>query len=140
MPVSFKELLDAFVTSDIPSEEQPFVCWRTGQIYWQFDEMISGIPPDELPDDIDDEAKYFQLPNKRELGLGKPLALDFARQFLFDDFDDVREIFSRRGAYKRFQALLIRRGRRDKWHAFVAEAEARALREWCEDNEIELSD
>jgi hypothetical protein len=29
--------------------------------------------------------------------------LDFARQFLPGDFDDVRQIFSRRGAYARFK-------------------------------------
>jgi hypothetical protein len=53
---------------------------------------------DELPDDIDDSEKYVQIPNKRELDLGKPLVLNFARQFLPDDFDEVRQIFSSRGA------------------------------------------
>jgi hypothetical protein len=33
---------------------------------------------DELPDDIDDDEKYFQIPHKRELDLGKPLVLVFA--------------------------------------------------------------
>jgi hypothetical protein len=64
---------------------------------------------DELPDDINDEEKYVALPDKRELGLGKPLVLDFARQFLPDDFDDVRYFFSRRGAYTKFKAMLARR-------------------------------
>jgi hypothetical protein len=46
----------------------------------------------ELPDDTGDSEKFLQIPDKRELDLGKPLALDFARQFLpgdFDDFDNV---------------------------------------------------
>lgn len=80
------------------------------------------------------------LPSKRELGLGKPLALNFAREFLPNDIDDVQRIFARRGAYPRFHNLLIRREIRDRWHEFEAKAAERALRDWCEDNGIELSD
>jgi len=47
---------------------------------------------DELPDDVGDSEKYLQIPDKRELDLGKPLALDFARQFLPNDFDEVRSL------------------------------------------------
>ena len=54
---------------------------------------------DELPDDIEDDEKYLKIPNKRELGPGKPLALEFAREFLRGDFDEVRDIFGRRKAY-----------------------------------------
>jgi len=35
-----------------------------------------------LPDDIDDSEKFLQYLTKKELGLGKPLALDFARELL----------------------------------------------------------
>ena len=64
---------------------------------------------DSVPDDIDDSEKFLPIPDKRELDLGKPLALDFARQFLPGDFDEVRQFFSRRGAYARFKELLARR-------------------------------
>jgi len=37
---------------------------------------------DALPDDIEGDKKYIAIPDKRELDLGKPLALDFAREFL----------------------------------------------------------
>jgi hypothetical protein len=56
---------------------------------------------DILPDDIGDSEKFLQIPDKRELDLGKPLALDFARQFLPGDFDDVLQFFRGRGAYAR---------------------------------------
>ena len=94
---------------------------------------------DILPDDIDDNEKFLQIPDKREL-LGKPLALDFARQFLPDDFDEVRQFFSRKGAYARFKELLDRRGALDQWYDFEAKAEERALRMWCDLNSIEVSD
>ncbi|MBR0778539.1 hypothetical protein JQ625_27215 [Bradyrhizobium diazoefficiens] len=66
---------------------------------------------------------YVALPDKRKLGLGKPLVLDFAREVLPDDFDDVRDAFSRRGAYPKFKALLARRGAIDRWHAFRSEGD-----------------
>jgi hypothetical protein len=53
---------------------------------------------DEMPDDVEDDEKYIAIPNKRELGLGKPLALDFARECLPSDFDEVRYRFGKRGA------------------------------------------
>jgi hypothetical protein len=93
-----------------------------------------------LPDDIDDNEKFLQIPDKRELDLGRPLALDFAREFLPDDFDDVRQFFSRKGAYARFKDLLDQRGALAQWYDFEAKAEEKALRERCELNSIEVSD
>src|SRR6516165_3207892 len=54
--------------------------------------------------------EIHSIPDKRELDLGKPLVLDFAREFLPVDYDEVRHIFSRRGAYRRYKDLLVRRG------------------------------
>ncbi|WP_235884712.1 hypothetical protein [Bradyrhizobium frederickii] len=95
---------------------------------------------DELPDDIDDREKYLPLPDKRDLGLGKPLALAFVREFLPDDFDDVCHFFRKRGAYPKFKSLLARRGSIERWHAFENEATERALRNWCELHSIEIAD
>jgi len=93
---------------------------------------------EELPDDIEDGQKYLAVPNRRELGLGKPLALDFAKAFLPDDVFNVHEIFDKRGAYRKFHSLLRHRGATDRWYKFEAEATERALRDWCETNGIEL--
>src|SRR5689334_976560 len=109
---------------------------QTGKIYYQTEGLDSEEFDDDLPDDIEDEEKYVALPDKRELGLGKPLVLDFAREFLPDDFDDVRDFFSKRGAYPKFKALLARQSAIDRWHAFQAKATERALREWCALHEI----
>ena len=95
---------------------------------------------DSLPDDIDDGEKFLPIPDKRELDLGKPLALNFARQFLPGDFDEVRQFFSRRGAYARFKDLLARRNALDRWYDFETKAEERALRTWCDLNSIEVCD
>jgi hypothetical protein len=141
MPVSIADITGAFEfanTSGSIGEFLAFVCKRTGKIYYRTDFSDDEEMNDELPDDIDDEEKYVALPDKRELGLGKPMVLDFAREFLADDFDDVRYFFSKRGAYPKFKALLARRGAIDRWHAFEAKATEQALRDWCALHSIEI--
>jgi hypothetical protein len=139
MPVRFEEIQEAFefVSAAGVGEHQAFLCMQSGKIYWQSD--LSDLD-DELPDDIEDDEKYLAIPDKRELDLGKPLVLDFARQVLPGDLDEVRRIFSKRGAYANFKDLLIRRRVLEQWYAFEEEATARALREWCELNSIALAD
>src|SRR5258708_5890139 len=107
MAVSFSDLQLAFefVSSGGMGENEAYLDRRSGKIYWHSE---FGENDEELPDDIDDE-KYISIPDKRELDLGKPLVLDFAREFLPDDYDEVRHIFSRRGAYRRYKDLLVRR-------------------------------
>ncbi|WP_431201392.1 hypothetical protein ACQ86E_19700 [Bradyrhizobium betae] len=141
MPATMGNITEAFEfanTNGDLGEFRAFVCRQTGNIHYQTDFIDAAELNDELPEDIDDEDKYIALPDKRELGLGKPLVLDFAREFLPNDFDEVRYFFSKRGAYPKFKALLARRGAIDRWHAFEAKATEQALREWCVLNEIEI--
>src|SRR5258705_12430533 len=97
MAVSLKGILEAyqFVSVGGMSEHQAFLCRQSGKVYWH-SESLDDL--EELPADIGDEEKFLPIPDKRELDLGKPLVLDFARQFLPKDFDDVRQIFRKRGA------------------------------------------
>jgi hypothetical protein len=117
-------------------ENEAYLDRQSGKIYWHSE---FGGNDEELPDDIGDE-KYISIPDKRELDLGKPLVLDFAGEFLPADYDEVRHIFSRRGAYGRYKDLLVRRGALERWYDFSNKAEEAALREWCAENGIELSD
>jgi hypothetical protein len=141
MSASFQELLDAleFVSLDGGlGGNSALLCRESGKIYWQFAD--SPELNNELPDEIDGDETYIRLPDKRDLGLGKPLVLEFVREFLPDDFDEVRYIFSKRGAYAKFRALLARRRAVDRWHNFESQATERALRDWCEVNSIEVVD
>lgn len=117
MTVNFNEVLDAFefVSSAGSGENKAYLCRETGKIYWDSD-WIDDV--EDLPDDLDDSAKYIAIPDKRELDLGKPLVLKFAGHHLPDDYDKVREIFSRAGAYARFKDLLEHRHAIDRWRAF----------------------
>jgi hypothetical protein len=140
MRVSLKDIREAFefVCAGGGEEHQAFLCKQSGKIYYHSE--LGDDDLDSLPDDIDDGDKFLPIPDKRELDLGKRLALDFARQFLPGDFDEVRQFFSRRGAYARFKELLARRNALDQWYDFEAKAEERALRTWCDLNSIEVSD
>jgi len=121
-------------------EQYAYLCRESGKIYWHSEFSDLEELNDELPEDIDDEEKYIQLPSKRELDLGVPLVMDFVRQVLPRDFDDVSDMFDRRGAYGRFKQLLIRRRALEQWYDFEQKATERALREWCELNSIVLAD
>ena len=138
MPVSFSDLQLAceFVSSGGMVENEAYLDRQSGKIYWHSE---FGNNDEELPDDIDDK-KYIPIPDKRELDLGKPLVMDFAREFLTDDYEEVRQIFSRRGAYRRYRDLLVRRGALERWYDFSSKSEETALREWCAENGIELGE
>src|ERR1700746_1007111 len=124
-----------FVSSSGRGENEAYLDRQSGKIYWHSE---FGDNDEELPDDIDDEG-YISIPDKREPDFGKPLVLDFAREFLPVDYDEVRHIFSRRGAYRRYKDLLVRRAALERWYDFSNKAEEAALREWCAENGIDLS-
>jgi Uncharacterised protein family (UPF0158) len=126
-----------FVSSDGGGMNEAFLCRRTGKIHWRFPDLDEQV--EELPDDLDENENYIAIPPKRELDLGKPLALDFAAEFMPDDYDKVRGIFGRRGAYRNFKMLLEERDQLQEWYDFEAQATERALRDWCQANSIEIA-
>jgi len=106
MPVSFRELYTAFELLPL-GQYQAFLCRQTGKIYHHSDDSDFAKLEEELPDDIEDSEKYIAIPDKRDLDLGKVLVLDFAREYLSDDYEEVERIFRKRGAYQKFKALLV---------------------------------
>ena len=142
MSVNLKELVDMveLVSMGGAGQTQAYLCRESGKIYCRMDPLLVGDLDDDLPDDIEDEEKYIPLPGASELDLGKSLVMDFVGQVLPADFDEVRDMFRKKGAYRRIKDLMIRRGVRDQWYDFERKATERALREWCELNSIKLSD
>ena len=67
MPVSLKEILDAFefVSADSTGEHQAFLCRQSGKVYWYFE--YSDDELSELPDDIDDGGNTSKYLIKRNL-------------------------------------------------------------------------
>jgi hypothetical protein len=136
VPVRFSELQDAFmfVSGGDQIEAAAYICPTSGKIYWVGD----SVPDDEaVPDDLDD---CVEVPHKRDLDLGSRLVFAFAEQAMPDDYDTIRDIFRKKGAYARLKDFLRREGMLEKWYAFEEEATERALRAWCEENDIALAD
>lgn len=99
-----------------------------------------GVDDDGLPIDPADSERFVAAPSQRSLGLGKPLALRFARRHLGPDYPAVVELFDARGAFARFARLLEQAGQLAQWQAFEREATRAALREWCGDVGLALDE
>jgi hypothetical protein len=138
MTVSLSKLEDAliFVSSDYEGTNHAYLNRETGEIFYDSENADSY----ELPEDIDDPDKYISIPHRNELDLGRDLAIRFASRYLPDQADRVDGLFHRQGAYSRFKDLVERKGFLEKWYKFEKETQDQALREWCEENDIELKE
>lgn len=117
-------------------ESWAVVSRRDGRIY-----LRGPYADDELeapPDDVDDPRVHVQVPSKRELDLGRTLAMDFARSCGPELYDSVGEIFRRKGAFGRFRGWLDAKGLTDRWHDFQQAAIERELRAWAEEEGFEV--
>jgi len=102
MPIVSRDELEntlEWVSSDFLDNEA-YVCRKTGKIHW-----TSGDPGAVDDEYIHDSDKYLPVLDKRDLDLGHRLVFDFASQYLPQRYDDVRDMFRRKGAYRRFRNL-----------------------------------
>ena len=113
----------------------PFVSRASGRIWLVSDFDDQGVDP---PEDVDDETLYLPVPSKKELDLGRGLALAFVQQSLPQSHELVKNVFARAGAYARSKDLLEKRGRLEEWYAFEATGVHDALRGWAAENELEI--
>ncbi|MDP3823084.1 MAG: UPF0158 family protein [Burkholderiales bacterium] len=136
--IKYADLLDAFefVSFGDPFESSAFICADTGVIYCMSDTLELD---EEVPEDLETSDRYIAIPHKNELNLGRKLVLSFVDQALPNDYNTVAGFFRRKGAYSRFKQLLESRGVLDAWYLFETHAVEAALRQWCEDNSIQLS-
>ena len=133
---TFDEIQDAFlfVSSDEYGMNRALLCLDNGEIYYH-SEMGTF---DELDEDKFDCDHFIEIPHKNDLDLGERLVFDFAEQNLADELDSVQQIFSRRGAYRRFKDFLDRKDLLQSWYDFANRREEETLREWARDFKIEL--
>ncbi len=135
--IPYDEISSAFefVGSAAPGEHNAYISLDTVQIHW-VSELASM--DEEVPADLDTSDRYIAVQHKNDLDLGKHLVLRFAAQETPDEYERVRSIFQRKGAYAQFKQLLETKGFLEKWYRFEAEAHDKALREWCADNGIQI--
>ena len=138
MAVNFSDLEHAFffVSSAQMFINQAVICKETGEIFFasEYDDE------DGIPEDLHDREDCIEIPHKNDLDLGRNLVFEFVEEHLPGDFERVRSIFRRRGAYGSYKDLLEDRGLLKSWYDFENMRQTKTLREWCEDNEIKLND
>lgn len=139
-PIQYDRLLDAleWVSAGAALDNQAFVSRLTGKVHWtgaDLDDM-----EEETPDDLDDGTIYVQVPDKKDLDLGRRLVFAFVEAQRPDGYETVSGYFRQRGAYRHFKDWLDRVDLLDAWYAFEAEATKNALKAWCEENDLKLAD
>ena len=136
MAISFSDIEDAFffVSMDQQYMHNAYLCKETGETFYTSEIGDS----EELPEDIDDPEKYIAIPHKNELDLGKILVIEFTSTYLPEELKTVYSIFRHRGAYSRYKDLLESKGALEDWYKFENERQKVALKEWCQENNIEI--
>ena len=118
-------------------ENEAYICRQTGKIFLTADDP-GMIDEEEIPEDIHNSDRYLSVPDKRDLDLGSQLAFDFTARYLAQHYDEVRDMFRHRGAYRQFKGLLAREDMLEQWYAHSDEQAAKALGEWCETEGLSL--
>jgi len=138
MKVKFSEIEDAFLfaSAGAPEEHSAVLDKKTGKIY--FHSEYSDF--DEIPEEVYESEDTIAIPHKNDLDLGNRLVFRFVDETIPADYDTVRKIFSRRSAYAYYKDLLEEKDMLNQWYAFEDTATKEALREWCADNGIELTE
>jgi hypothetical protein len=140
MSIQFSDIEDAFffVSSASMYTNSAILCKESGKIFYQSDYLEEEA--DEITEEILENEDCIEIPHKNELDLGRDLVFEFVEEHLPGDFERARNIFRRKGAYRRYKDLLEERGLLKKWFDFENRIQTRALRAWCEDNKIKLND
>lgn len=137
--VHLPDLLDAFewVSAVGPFTNTAYMSRETGKIWLVTDFDDAG---DEAPPDAEDESLYLVVPSRKELDLGRSLALQFAAEHLPERLPEIRGFFGRPGAYGKFKNTLDAAGSLEAWHAYESAGVDAALRAWAAANDVELVD
>jgi hypothetical protein len=135
--VKYDDLREAFdfVSFGAPSEHRAFIALDTGRIYWVSE--LNPIDEEEMPEDLGEPDRYLEVPHKNNLDLGRNLVLRFIEAEMPEAYDRVRGFFSHRGAYARFKDFLSEAGRLEQWYEFETQRTDEALKEWCDEHQIQ---
>jgi len=136
--VRFDDVENAFhfVSASPCGTSAAYLNVETGEIFYQSE--MTGI--DELDGKKMNWNQMIGIPHKNDLELGHSLVFEFVEGNLPDAYRQVRDMFRRKGAYSRFKGFLESKEMLETWYRFENEREQQALRHWCEENGIPLSD
>ena len=111
--VKFTDIQDAFffVSSAGCGMHSAVLHRGTGQLHYRSETEDQDETSGE---DLDRDA-WIHIPHKNDLGLGQELVFEFVTDHLADEYDWVRQVFRKRGAYSKFKDLLQSRGLLQAW-------------------------
>jgi hypothetical protein len=137
MAIKFSDIEHAFIyVSSAPmTAKTAILCKETGEIFYASDYDDEN----QIPEEIYFREDCIEIPHRNDLDLGRNLVSEFVEQYMPEDFERVREILRRKGAYGKYKDLLEDRNILQKWYDFENARQTETLREWCEDNEIALN-
>lgn len=130
------ELAFEFHNDGDPYDHVAYISRSTGQTYIRSE--MGGL--DELPEDVEENDEYVEIPHKYDLDLGKELVWEFVDRQIPGLKNRVQGIFSRRGAYGRYKAFLADLDLLDAWYRFEGERTREVLLEWAREKGISIDD
>jgi hypothetical protein len=123
--------------SSYGEEVDCYISKKTGEIVHD-SEAITGEP---CPvQNIGNDPSYCHLPDKFDLDLGQHLVWNFVDEKIPALEPKIREIFSRRGAYRRWKGFLDKHDLLDQWYSFENKATRTALLQWSAENGVPMED
>ena len=133
----FSDIQEAFlfVSAGPQGMHTAILCRATGEIRYRSEDGDL----DEIGEEEIDWNAWVEIPHRNDLDLGQNLVFEFVESALPSDYERVRQIFRKRGAYRRFKDFLESKGLLDRWHDFENQRQEQALRQWIQENDIELS-
>lgn len=108
----------------------------TGQIYYSSE--LGDL--DEIGDHEMELVNFIEIPHKNDLDLGQELVNEFVQVYLPNEYNHVRQMFKGPGAYSRFKYFLESKGLLQTWYDFENQHTVSSLRQWCEENGLDISD
>ena len=136
--MKFSDIEDAFmyVSDGFYGDNSAMICKSTGKICYSSE----SCDTDEIPDETYESDDWVVVPHKNDLELGRDLVFKFVAQNLPDDSERVHDFFHSRGGYSRYKDLLEERELLQEWYDFENARTETAIREWCRDNKIEITE
>jgi len=116
-----------FVSSSPPLLNTAYVSRSTGETFYRSD----LADEDDLPEDVEENPDYVEVPHRNDLDLGQRLVWDFVEREVPQHSERVRGFFRRRGAYGRFRDFLDAHHLLTSWDTFEAVRTRQALLEWA---------
>jgi len=137
--VSLDDLVAAleWVSAASYSENSAYVALDTGAVHWLGSDLTME-DGSEIPDDLENSDRYIAIPHRNDFNLGNSLVFRFVKETLPESYGLVRDFFRQRGAYTKFKNHLDRHDLLDAWHEYEQRAIEQALREWAEENGIQI--